>query len=87
MPKTTKKAIREALLAVRREHAGRIQDVLGYRMYWQKLMKPRGVPGYAWNPIIVIEKFVHIDGRADGPFNWSGTLDNAVDVLHDRLAH
>jgi hypothetical protein len=84
MPKLTKKAIREALRAVRRERAGRIQNVLGYRMYWLKLMKPQGVPGYAWNPIIVIEKFVHMPGRTDGPFNWSGTLDSAVDVLHAR---
>lgn len=85
MPKLTKKAIREHVRAVRRVPAGHVQNVLGYRMYWQKLYKAPGQVGYVWDPIIVIEKFYTMPGRTDGPFNWSGNMGEVVDVLHKRL--
>lgn len=85
MATMTKKAIRDELRKVRAERAGKVSNVFGYRMYWQKLYKSPGQVGYVWNPIIVIEKFTHMPNRPDGPFTWNGNMGQAVDVLHGRL--
>lgn len=85
MPQITKKTIRGELRRVRSLHAGQRTNVFGFRMYWRKLMKPQGVPGYVWNPQLVIEAFYTMPGRTNGPFDWSGNTDAAVDVLHARL--
>ncbi len=83
MARITKKAIRAELRRVRSLHAGQVTYAFGFRMWWAKHMKPQGVPGYVWNPKLHIASFYMHNGR--GPFDWNGSTDEAVDVLHARL--
>jgi hypothetical protein len=82
--KITKKEIRAAISEPYRSGYAPF-NLFGFTARKVRQYKPRGLPGYAWSPRLVIERIVDVPDRTDGPFNWNGTMSEAVDMLHKKL--